>query len=486
MNKTITIALAGFSIIIEEEAYFTLAQYFNALRASLEADEADEVMHDIELRVYEILKEKLATEKREVVNTSDITHVISLMGTPEQINHQEESPKFKAFSGKAKRELFRNPNDRILSGVAAGIAEYMGIKAIWVRILFVIFSFTLVTIVIYITLWILMPEAQSTTDILKMKGQSLNFENIKEQSMKFARKADNEIGEAINGISPFATQAAKLLQKLFLSLFTILGYIFGTVFLIVAVSIIGGAVLGLTVASIQETTLFENLNFFVESKPLIYAGIITAIIFTLFLCTLFVFLGVKCIAPSKKIPHIGWILGILGIGSFLGSMVCVSFPIQVATKNDGFWVEKNQQIPINSALDTLKIIQLDTTFTGNYKNYWGNLQSDGNHILVKTRKYIEIDTTSAATPQLEITTGQIQNKNTSSKTTIAVKVENNKILIPNKFITHSDSKFNPPYIHLKLLVPKTKTIWVDQNVYADYDKLKQVDSIFNANKPTLK
>ena len=51
MNKTLSIGLAGFSFVIEEHAYIKLSDYLSALRSSLDATEADEVMHDLEIRI---------------------------------------------------------------------------------------------------------------------------------------------------------------------------------------------------------------------------------------------------------------------------------------------------------------------------------------------------------------------------------------------------------------------------------------------------
>jgi len=88
MNKTISISLAGFSFIIEEQAYEKLNKYLQALRNSLEKDEADEVMYDIEIRIAEIFRENL--DKREVVNSDDVEKVIAQIGTPEAIEGQSE------------------------------------------------------------------------------------------------------------------------------------------------------------------------------------------------------------------------------------------------------------------------------------------------------------------------------------------------------------------------------------------------------------
>ena len=107
MNKTISISLAGFSFIIEEQAYEKLNAYLQALRNSLEKDEADEVMYDIEIRIAEIFRENL--DKREVVNSDDVEKIIAQLGTPEAIEGQsEENAEQEIPQEKIKKELFRD------------------------------------------------------------------------------------------------------------------------------------------------------------------------------------------------------------------------------------------------------------------------------------------------------------------------------------------------------------------------------------------
>ena len=88
MNKTVSIALAGFSFVIEEYAYIKLSDYLEALRQTLEADEVEEVMYDIEIRIAEIFRSNLG--EREVVSNDDVEKVIAQIGTPEIIGEQEE------------------------------------------------------------------------------------------------------------------------------------------------------------------------------------------------------------------------------------------------------------------------------------------------------------------------------------------------------------------------------------------------------------
>ena len=145
MNKTLSIGLAGFSFTIEEHAYIKLSDYLAALRNSLEANEADEVMHDIEIRMVEIFKDSLG--KREVINDDDVEKVIAQIGKPEVIEEQEEAyfsektstRKNQRTSGgfQSQKQLFRNPEKQKIAGVCAGLAHYVGMdvaamRAIWV------------------------------------------------------------------------------------------------------------------------------------------------------------------------------------------------------------------------------------------------------------------------------------------------------------------------------------------------------------------
>ena len=53
-------------------------------------------------------------------------------------------------------------NRKIIAGVCAGIADYLGWDPVWVRILFVLLSIATVVltgILVYAILWIAMPES---------------------------------------------------------------------------------------------------------------------------------------------------------------------------------------------------------------------------------------------------------------------------------------------------------------------------------------
>lgn len=57
------------------------------------------------------------------------------------------------------KSLTRNPNDKMVAGVASGLAEYFGIDTTIVRILFLLLLLPGgISPLVYVLLWIVMPE----------------------------------------------------------------------------------------------------------------------------------------------------------------------------------------------------------------------------------------------------------------------------------------------------------------------------------------
>ena len=177
MNKTLSIGLAGFSFVIEEHAYIKLSDYLTALRSSLEESEADEIMHDIEIRIVEILKDNMG--KREVVNDDDIEKVIAQIGEPEVIEEQEKAyfsdktankKSRPSFSSAQQKQLFRDPENMKLAGVCSGLAAYFGMDVTWMRVIWFGVAFlglftagisTSLIIFLYVVFWIILPKAET-------------------------------------------------------------------------------------------------------------------------------------------------------------------------------------------------------------------------------------------------------------------------------------------------------------------------------------
>ena len=85
---------------------------------------------------------------------------------------------------KTVKKFFRNPEDKVLGGVASGIAAYFGVDTGIIRLLFVLgIVFFGVGFLLYIVLWMIAPAANTLTEKMEMQGRPITLSNI-ESSIK--------------------------------------------------------------------------------------------------------------------------------------------------------------------------------------------------------------------------------------------------------------------------------------------------------------
>ncbi|SFE44509.1 PspC domain-containing protein [Spirosoma endophyticum] len=97
---------------------------------------------------------------------------------------------------KTVKKFFRNPEDKVLGGVASGIAAYFGVDTGIIRLLFVLgIVFFGVGFLLYIVLWMIAPQANTLTEKMEMQGQPItltNIENSIKQNLNINETANNE------------------------------------------------------------------------------------------------------------------------------------------------------------------------------------------------------------------------------------------------------------------------------------------------------
>ena len=183
MNKTVNINLAGVFFHIDENAYTKLQHYLDAIKRSLTNTQGqDEIIADIEARIAELFNEKIKTD-RQVIGTKEVDEVIAVLGQPEDYMLDEEifeDEPSHTRPGTTGKQLFRDTEHSYVGGVSSGLGHYLKIEAIWVRILWIILTLASsgAFILIYIALWIFVPEAKTTADKLSMRGEAVNLSNI--------------------------------------------------------------------------------------------------------------------------------------------------------------------------------------------------------------------------------------------------------------------------------------------------------------------
>ncbi len=180
MKKTININFQGQLITIEETAYVLLNKYIESLKGYFGRDaEGTEIVNDIESRIAELFGNRLK-HGISCITDEDVTSIINTIGRVEDFDsdfgamdndtiteenappilpppHQKDSETQipPSFEDQGRKRLFRKKNDKILGGVCSGLAHYLKIDPVFIRLAFV-FLFSLLFWV-YIIMWIILP-----------------------------------------------------------------------------------------------------------------------------------------------------------------------------------------------------------------------------------------------------------------------------------------------------------------------------------------
>lgn len=211
MNKTVNINLAGIFFHIDEDAYLKLQRYLEAIKRSFtDSQGRSEILSDIEARIAELFSERVQHEKQ-VIGNKEVDEVIAIMGQPEdylvddEIFEDEPKTAYQRKSGPSKK-LFRDTENSYIGGVSAGLGHYFGIEAVWIRLAWILLIFGGGTgIFLYILLWILVPEAKTTSDKLMMTGEPVNISNIE----KKIKDGFGSVSDAAKNVTDSVTGAAK-------------------------------------------------------------------------------------------------------------------------------------------------------------------------------------------------------------------------------------------------------------------------------------
>ena len=452
MNKTVSISLAGFSFIIEEQAYEKLNKYLQALRNSLEKDEADEVMYDIEIRIAEIFRENL--DKREVVNSDDVEKVIAQLGTPEAIEGQnEENTGQETSQEKTKKELFRDMKRGKIAGVCAGLAQYFGMDISLMRIIWIlVFIFTVgfVSVVAYVILWVVVPEAETASDFLKMQGRPINFDSLKEAGQRvssFYNENKSEIAKTGAGIW-------KVIR-------IILGGIMALITINVLVSLVSFILVFFGAWDFQLFGRYQDLEefnfFFSTDENTRYAFMAIVIIGILIPAIVFMALSIKLFSPKTKIRYWGFLVGFLTI---LLIILGVYFGFLVSKKEliySGNNIQE-ERVSINTQSNVLTLDLKRVEIPQNFRAYGDDIFSDKKKIYKEDEPDVYITRRNDVKQPYIMIRKKADGYNIPIGLSVPVEVSGNAVLLPNYISYSYDQRFRDYDVDYELVIPETMEI----------------------------
>lgn len=483
MNQTLTVNISGMVFHIEVDAYDTLKNYLNKIKSYFNnSEEREEIMLDIESRIAELFS-GMMSEKNQVITAADVDNVIGVMGKPEQYITEDEE-QTQTFSNetyvKGDRKLFRNPDDRILGGVCSGLGAYIGVDTVWVRLFFVAAFFLGFGLFTYIILWIVMPEAKTASDKLKMKGEPINIQNI---GKKFEEEA-NKVSENLKNVdtNKFTKKAGSVLENIFGALatiftgiFNIVGKIIGVAFLILGtfmlVVLLGMLFGSKTIFSITSEGMFsfeshEFFNLIFVSQDQYYLAILGVLLVVGIPILTLIYLAIKLLFKIKMHYSVGLTMSILFV---IGMSICALVGIKMGTElsSDEEIVKTHQMAATKHALMIKSPNEL-LPGKGILEDKFTSISIDGETMY---QSYVRLEIEKSKTDSIQL---EVKFSSNGSTTKEAIKnartinynyqITDSALVIDNYLSTLKDNKIRGQQVELTLYIPLYQVVYLDQSV----------------------
>ena len=490
MNKTVNINLGGMFFHIDEDAYQKLTRYFDAIKRSLSnSNGQDEIIKDIEMRIAELVSEKHTNEKQ-VINIFELDQIIAVMGQPEdyRIDNDDEEPikaTYTSTNNFGQKKLYRDKEGAMIGGVLSGLGYYFGIDKVWLRVLFLVCVLFYGTgILAYIILWIVMPEAQTTTEKLEMKGEPITISNIeKKVREEFENVSDRikntDFDKMGNQVKNNAHKIGGSFGDFILTILKIFAKILGVILILTGLSVLISLLIGIFTLGSGAFIEFPWQSF-IEAGTFDYPIWMFGLLMFLAIGIPFFFLlllGFKLLSsgassignPAKYTLLAVWIIAVALVSS-LGIQQATAFA------TNGRVVIKENLILMPT--DTLQIkfrnndlYSKDEDFPNNFRI---KLDEANNQVLYSNNVSIKIERTDEKIAFLQIekeAKGKTltEAKQRAEKITYGYSMVGNQLLLDNYLTTAVSNKYRDQEIELTLYLPQGTLLKPDDSM-SSYDR----------------
>ena len=476
MNKTVNINIGGLIFHIDEDAFQKLTRYFDAIRRSLSNSSGhEEIMKDIEMRVAELFSERQKSDKH-VINLKDVDEVVKVMGQPEDYRIDDDGTETTSGSfttaGTRRKKLYRDKEKGMIGGVCTGLGHYFGVDSIWIKLLFILFVWAGGSgILAYIILWIITPEAITTTEKLEMTGEPVTISNIekkvREEFENVSAKLKNvDYDKMGNQVKSTAENAGNKIGDAFSAVFGAFAKVLGAFIVVVSsltlLSICITCVFLLFSSSLPDNTIFNHIQTPIGLEtPLWIQGILFLFAFGIPFFFILI-LGLKLLVT--KLRSIGsiakysllalWIIAI-------GILISLGFKEFGQLAYDGKEVKK-ETININPT-DTLFIkFKNNDFYSKNYnehKDLWLTQDESNKEVIYSNNVSIEIMKTDEALPYIQIERlahgkSPSDAKKRAEKIRYNYSIQGNQLIFDNYLLTEIGNKFRDQRVELFIYLPK--------------------------------
>ena len=287
MKKTVTANISGTIYNIEDDAFDLMQKYLNSIKMYFSSyEDSEEIFMDFENRISENLY-SISNNANEVINSKHVAKIIEIMGKPEDFEDLEiennnikdlsklrrnnndriiagvasgisdyfkidpfitrllfvltipvggfgfffylicwiAMPKTSIVSSTKRKKFYRDHEDKIIAGIAQGIANYFSIDAFIIRLFFIALIFVNgLGFGLYLLIWISSKYAKTIKQKMDMSGINLNVDNVK----KFVKESKNKIVDREN-----VSKVGSKFYRIFIFPFKLVGQAFEILFPII-------------------------------------------------------------------------------------------------------------------------------------------------------------------------------------------------------------------------------------------------------------
>lgn len=353
MKKNITINFFGTLYAIDEDAYELLNRYLGDMKRYFSRKEGgEEIADDIEHRVAELMLE-LKNDGREPIDIALVKEIIGRIGNPEELDEasgEGESGSATGHRGRewfseqvSKKRLYCNPDDKLLCGVLSGIACYLGIDPVWVRLIvvalailpipFIYISFWTV-LIIYVILALIIPEAKTPEERLRMHGKPVTMENLNEEIVSSADGTERPVVKR----SGFVQVLIVLIKAILI--FVLASMAFGF-FAFLALILFGASFFGMVFnvhnPVLQHTMDSDELMMFdaIANNGFTWVSGIALFVAALVIVILIIHVIMRVLGKGKSLGRMLWIyLAIFFVSLIVGISSLVGFGMEMDYTSD--------------------------------------------------------------------------------------------------------------------------------------------------------
>ncbi|GLB51614.1 hypothetical protein NBRC110019_06530 [Neptunitalea chrysea] len=506
MNKTININLGGLFFHIDEEAYFKLQKYLDTIKRSLSSSPGrDEIIGDIEARIAELFSERLMNE-RQVVSMKDVSEVIDIMGQPEDYMVDEEIFEDEPIRQKSApkgthKQLLRDPDNKYIAGVSSGLSYYFGIDPLWIRLLWVLLVIAGFgsPILLYIILWIIMPEAVTTAQKLSMRGEPVNISNIEKKVKEgFEDVADRvknaDYEKAGRKIKSTGQTFFETIGNIIVTILKVFGKFAGVLLIIVAVATLIGLLMGVIAAiiggsfSVHFGPFGMNESYFLHDVPFWFFMLL--VLFAVGIPFFFLLiLGIKIIANNtKSIGNVSrysllavWILAIVGL---IYVAIEHNFENSISSTNT-----EKYEYTIGSPKKVTIALSQDRIFSHTYKsNGITIVESDGQEKILNHHVRLNVRPTIDTVMYIKVekkSTGKNYNQAKSIAENISFNytINNNLIKLDDYILSDDENKYLNQSVYVTIYVPEDIYVELDPSIKYIISNIKNDKRIYDRDMP---